>query len=88
VVVPDNDKAGSDHAAAITVSLQGLAKNLKVLDLPGLPEKGDASDWLDKGHDIEEFMTLADATPEWEPESFRTSESIEMGGPKKVRYRQ
>ena len=80
VVVPDNDKAGSDHAAAVTVSLQGLAKNLKVLDLPGLPEKGDASDWLDKGHDIEEFMTLADATPEWEPESFRTSESIGMGG--------
>ena len=80
VVIPDNDKAGSDHAAAVTVSLQGLAKNVKVLDLPGLPEKGDTSDWLDQGHDIEEFMTLAGAATEWEPESFRTSESIGMGG--------
>ena len=80
VVVPDNDKDGGDHAAAVALSLQGLAKIVKVLELPGLPEKGDTSDWLDQGHDIEEFMTLAGAATEWEPESFRTSESIGMGG--------
>jgi len=80
VVVPDNDKAGSDHATAVAVSLQGQAKSLKVLELPGLPEKGDTTDWLDQGHQVEELIELASAAAELEPESFRTSESIGMGG--------
>jgi archaellum biogenesis ATPase FlaH len=79
VVIPDNDKAGRDHAAAVAVSLQGLAKIVKVLELPGLPEKGDTSDWLDQGHQVEELIELAGAADEWEPEGFRTSESIGMG---------
>ena len=79
VIVPDNDKAGKDHASAVAVRLQEQAKSVKVLDLPGLPEKGDASDWLDQGHQVEALIDLASAAAEWEPESFRTSESIGMG---------
>jgi len=79
VVLPDNDKDGGDHAATVALSLQGLAKIVKVLELPGLPEKGDTSDWLDQGHQVEELIELAGAADEWEPEGFRTSESIGMG---------
>jgi hypothetical protein len=86
VVVPDNDKAGSDHAAAVTVSLQGLAKNLKVLELPGLPEKGDTTDWLDQGHQVEELIELASAAAEWEPGSFRTSELTRSGESEERRF--
>ena len=31
------------------MSLHGIAKAIKVVDLPGVPEKGDLSDWLDQG---------------------------------------
>ena len=45
-ILPDNDKAGRDHAEMVAFSLYGLALTVKVLQLPGLPEKGDVSDWL------------------------------------------
>ena len=45
-IIPDNDKLGRDHAHGIACSLAGIAKVVKVLELPGLPEKGDVSDWL------------------------------------------
>jgi hypothetical protein len=86
VVVPDNDKDGSDHATAVAVSLQGQAKSLKVLELPGLPEKGDTTDWLDQGHQVEELIELASAAAEWEPESFRTSEPTRSGESEERRF--
>ena len=38
-----------------------------MLDLPGLPEKGDIIDWLADGHAGEELTGLAGKCPEWEP---------------------
>jgi hypothetical protein len=40
---------------------------VKVLELPGLPEKGDISDWLAAGGTREELLELAAEAPEWEP---------------------
>ena len=86
VVLPDNDKDGSDHAAAVALSLQGQAKSLKVLELPGLFEKGDASDWLDQGHQVKELIELATAAAEWEPGSFRISEPTRLGESEERRF--
>jgi biotin operon repressor len=36
---------------------------VKRLALPGLPPKGDVSDWLDAGHSPDELAALADAAP-------------------------
>jgi DNA primase len=49
VLLPDNDKAGREHAEDVTRSLQGIAATVKVVALPGLLEKGDVSDWLTAG---------------------------------------
>jgi len=46
VLLPDNDKAGRDHMAMVEKSLRRYrAKEVHVVTLPGLPEKGDVSDW-------------------------------------------
>lgn len=65
VILPDNDESGQKHAQAIVRSLQGKAKSIKVLELPGLPLKGDVSDWLAAGGTKEEFLSLAESTPEF-----------------------
>src|SRR5690606_9048632 len=44
VILPDNDDAGRRHADAVARSLTGKARRVRVLTLPGLPEKGDVSD--------------------------------------------
>lgn len=73
VIVPDNDKTGRTHAEAVARSLQGVAKSVKVLELPGLPDKGDVSDWLDAGGDAEQLCKLVDGCAEWIPVTTKTA---------------
>jgi hypothetical protein len=46
VILPDNDEAGRDHAEGIRVRLSMVAESVVVKPLPGVPPKGDVSDWL------------------------------------------
>ena len=46
VLCPDNDEPGRQHMKKVAAILQGIAGSIKWLDLPGLPEKGDVSDWI------------------------------------------
>ncbi|MGD0153134.1 MAG: AAA family ATPase [Thermacetogeniaceae bacterium] len=68
VIFPDNDKPGRRHADQVARSLYGIAKSIKIINLSGLPEKGDFSDWLAAGGTKEELLQLVAETPEWEPQ--------------------
>ncbi len=48
-VLPDNDEPGRAHARAVAASLLWVAEPVKVIELPGLEDKGDVSDWLEAG---------------------------------------
>jgi hypothetical protein len=65
VIVPDNDDVGRTHAADVARSLVGVAASVRVVDLPGLSEQGDVSDWLATGHAIDELcaQVAAEVTP-------------------------
>ena len=63
VLVPDNDDAGREHVLKAAEKLHGVAKRVKVLELPGLPEKGDLSDWINLGGTREAFDRLVSETP-------------------------
>lgn len=65
VIIPDNDEAGRDHAELVARSLTGKADDVRVLDLPDLPRKGDVSDWLDAGGTAEALHRLVDIAPRW-----------------------
>jgi len=56
-VIPDNHDTGHDHARQVVQSLQDIAESVRIVKLPGLPHKGDVSDWLD-AHDSVEPDTL------------------------------
>jgi hypothetical protein len=60
VILPDNDDAGRKHAALVSSKLQGIAASIRVLALPGLPVKGDASDWIDSGGTTEQLLQLVE----------------------------
>jgi hypothetical protein len=64
VIIPDNDDAGEKHAADVAAKLKGIAKVLTILRLPGLPPKGDVSDWLDARGTVEKLKELARAALE------------------------
>jgi 5S rRNA maturation endonuclease (ribonuclease M5) len=58
IVLPDNDAAGRDHAEKVRTSLEAAGAQVRVVALPSLPEKGDASDWLDSGGSREALLAL------------------------------
>ena len=67
VLLPDHDEPGRAHMAAIAQALQGRVSEVRLLELPGLPAKGDVSDWLNQGHTLVELQALAAAAPAFSP---------------------
>ena len=65
VLLPDNDPAGRDHVDAIAASLVPVARRVRLLELPGLPEKGDIIDWVAAGGTAEEFARLLTAARDY-----------------------
>lgn len=47
VVIPDNDPNGEAHGSAIIKGCAPLAHSVALLHLPGLPDKGDLTDWFE-----------------------------------------
>lgn len=89
VVVPDNDKAGRAHAERVAASLQGIAARVRYLALPGLPDKGDVSDFMDRGATPEEFHSVVALAPIWGPRfesAFGGLTWAEIGAPGSPQY--
>jgi RecA-family ATPase len=64
-ILQDNDDAGRDKALAAAKLLQPVAKSVKIIPLPGLPDRADVSDWLDMGHTKDELIDVCYSTPDW-----------------------
>jgi hypothetical protein len=75
LVFPDNDKPGEKHSLQVARSLVGIARSTKFVRLPGLPEKGDLSDWLKAGGTKEQLDAIIAAAPVWEPKAATVDES-------------
>jgi putative DNA primase/helicase len=71
IVLNDNDGAGYAHAEATCKFSLGYAKRVRRLDLkdhwPEIPEGGDVSDWLAKGHTGADLEGLIAIAPEYAP---------------------
>ena len=69
VILSDNDDPGREHGEAIAQALHGIASEVRVLELPDLPEKGDVSVWLEGGGTDDELKALVRDAPLWEPKA-------------------
>jgi putative DNA primase/helicase len=63
VILPDNDDPGRRHAADVARALHGVAAGVKVIELPGLPDKGDVSDWLARGGTTAALLSMVEKAP-------------------------
>lgn len=78
-ILPDNDGPGRAHAQNVAANVSTYAESIKIVELSGLPEKGDVSDWLDAGHDIGALMLECYQAPIWEPEEDEADEERPAG---------
>jgi hypothetical protein len=61
VIFPDNDDTGRAHAQLVAWNIRLITKDIKIVQLPGLPPKGDVSDWLEQGGTKEKLLDLIKA---------------------------
>jgi len=66
MILPHNDDAGRAHARDVAIKLKDHAASIKIIDLPGLREKEDVSDWLSAGGTVEQLKKFADAASYWD----------------------
>jgi putative DNA primase/helicase len=64
-IFPDNDPPGEKHAQDVARSCLAAGLDAKIIHLPGLPPKGDVSNWLDawEGHTKDDLVGLVEASP-------------------------
>lgn len=67
VILPDNDAAGHAHSLAVAHNLYPVAERVRILDLPGLPPKGDVTDWLAQGNTVAALIELAAKARTFDP---------------------
>ena len=66
-IIPDNDSIGMAHALDVGKKLHGVAKSIKILTLPGLPPKGDVSDYLATGKSVAQIRAIYENAPDFDP---------------------
>ncbi len=66
VIIADKDKAGRDHAQLVASKLHGVAKSVRVIELPDVNGKlvKDAADFFAAGGTAENLSALVDTAPE------------------------
>jgi hypothetical protein len=69
VIIPDNDLPGQRHAQDVANNLYRVADCIKIVELSGLEEKGDVSDWLDDGHTKENLLEEVAKAPLYNPDA-------------------
>jgi len=67
VIIPDNDAPGRKYADTVARDLLRVTRIVKVVELPGLGDGEDLTDWLDAGHTSEEFFAAIEETEIYSP---------------------
>lgn len=73
---PDNDGPGRAHAERLARRSVGVAAAVRILEVPGLPAKGDAADYVAAGRTAVEFVELLRGTTPYHSEL--TPDTAEM----------
>ena len=76
VILPDNDPPGRKWADQVAASALSVGCPAFLMELDGLPERGDVSDWLDAGHTVDELKARVASAKRWTPPTAPESERL------------
>ncbi len=67
IVLPDHDEPGARHGQLVAQNLHGIAASVKVVELPGLPHKGDVKQWLETDPSGTRLVRECERAALWQP---------------------
>jgi hypothetical protein len=65
IVLSDNDHGGRDHAEKKAAVVAPVAAGVRIVHFPEVADKGDVSDWIAKGHSLDDLIKRAEAAAVW-----------------------
>src|SRR5262249_11093150 len=65
-ILPDNDEPGRKHAQLVARNLDPVARSVRIVELPGLPPKGDIKQWLEHDPAGAKLVKECERAPLWE----------------------
>jgi DNA primase len=65
-ILIDNDEPGRKHGQLVARNLDGVAAEVRVVELPGLPPKGDVKQWLETDPTGARLVQACERAPAWE----------------------
>ena len=70
IIVADKDRPGREHAQLVASKIHGIAKFVRVIELPDVNQKSvkDAADFFQAGGAVDQLSDLAGNAPEWTPD--------------------
>ena len=66
-ILPDNDEPGRAHAELVARTLLARGCDPRIVELPGLPPKGDIVEYLEAGGTRDDVLMMVDRAPSWKP---------------------
>jgi hypothetical protein len=66
-ILIDNDAPGRKHGQSVAEKLDGTPASVRLIELPGLPPKGDVKEWLQNDPTGARLVQICERTPAWEP---------------------
>jgi len=89
VILIDNDNPGREYGEYLARTIHDTAKNVKVILLPGLEEKGDVVDWakISSSNDGAKLREIIAAAPLWRPSEEAGAEETTAETPAKKRMK-
>lgn len=85
-VLADNDNTGREHARQVCASLTGRASSVRLVEFPGLLEKGDVTDWIEGGGNRTQLELMVAVAQDWQPATSDTSATSDEQDLQSKRY--
>lgn len=83
VILEDNDPKGAERSKMLKAELTGVVASIKVIQFPGLPPKGDVSDWLAQGKSREDFLNYVETFKPRQRFNFAWADTLNPNAAKK-----
>ena len=84
IISPDNDAIGLEHSQKVAQEVYEVTAELKIIELTGLKEKEDITDWFNHGHTANELDQIVENTKHFEISEVQKTDKVVISKPKEV----
>jgi RecA-family ATPase len=71
-IMEDNDETGCTRVIEVAEALRGIVADVRIVSFRDLPEHGDLTDWVERGHGWDDLLAKIEATKPYRPRPQRS----------------